>query len=235
MLRTALAVAVMTATGALPAAQLGSPTAPTDVVAVAGVQSASLSWTAPTFTPSGPVIAYLVTADNLTTGQSSAPEASNDGTEPTDLFTGLTAGDTYTFTVRARTTNGQGEDSDPSNQVVPTAPSSTVTTPAVTPAVPGPALTLPHGRERVRAGVVRLVLKCVRAACSGTIKLTRGTILLGDSRFRIADGADARIRVTLSAAAQRQVSSTRSHGLTVTLTASMAGRQVRSSSVVLVG
>jgi len=96
-----------------------SPAAPSNVTAAAGVSSAALSWTAPSLVTQGVLTGYQVTAQNATTGAAAAPQQTGSaGTSYT--ATGLAPGDVYSFTVAARTTNGTGPPSAPSNDVVPT-------------------------------------------------------------------------------------------------------------------
>jgi hypothetical protein len=109
-------VIALTAAALLPAA---SGSAPTEVSATAGADSATVTWTAPALTTSGPVIGYFVTPDDETTGDTLAPVATN-STATTFTVPGLEAGDLFTFTVTARTTDGMGQPSAASNGVVPT-------------------------------------------------------------------------------------------------------------------
>jgi ELWxxDGT repeat protein len=89
--------------------------APTSVAAIAGDATATVSWTAPDATPSGPITGYTVTssphgATCTTTGAT------------TCTVTGLTNGTPYTFTVVASTAHGVSQPSDPSPAVKPMAP-----------------------------------------------------------------------------------------------------------------
>ncbi|HVF74184.1 MAG TPA: fibronectin type III domain-containing protein [Acidimicrobiales bacterium] len=87
----------------------GLPAAPTGVTATAGNQSATVSWTASV--DNGSVVSgYTVTASNGAT-------ATTDGTSL--VFSGLTNGTSYTFTVRATNGIGDSAESAPSNAVTP--------------------------------------------------------------------------------------------------------------------
>ena len=110
------------------------PDAPTNVVASAGDQTATVTWT-PGFNEGSPTSSYTVTA----TDTSASPSDPTDGGETcTDVvanpevdsctFTSpnlLTNGDSYTFTVTATNGDGTSAASAPSNSVAPSeAPSA---------------------------------------------------------------------------------------------------------------
>jgi hypothetical protein len=101
---------------AIPATLPGAPTA---VVATAGYQSATVSWTAPG-NGGSPVTSYTVTAvPGMITTTSTTSNA---------VVTGLTDGQTYTFTVSATNAVGTGPASTPSSPLtlpdVPGAPTA---------------------------------------------------------------------------------------------------------------
>ncbi len=109
------------------------PDAPTDASATAGNQSATVSWTAPN-DEGRSILSYKVIATDVT-------HAFNGGQTVTGLanpatVTGLTNGDSYTFSVVASNTDGAGAGSSPSNAVVPTALVPVVITSASSTAVP---------------------------------------------------------------------------------------------------
>jgi hypothetical protein len=101
--------------------------------AEAGTTSAYVSWTAPT--TGGPVTGYRITPYRGTTAQ--APTTIS-GTPPATAkkISGLTTGESYTFTVQALNTGGSGPVSAQSNAVTPSqpvapgAPTSVVARPA---------------------------------------------------------------------------------------------------------
>ena len=92
----------------------GPIAAPTAVTATAGMQEATVSWTA---VPGGITSSTVTSAPGGKTCTATAPATSC-------AVTGLTAGTSYTFTVTAANTFGDGPASDSSNAVVPTAPAA---------------------------------------------------------------------------------------------------------------
>ena len=91
--------------------------APTNVTAVAGERSAQISWTAPATDGGTPITGYAVFAGATqvcTTATTSC------------TATGLTGGQSYTFTVRTVNAAGQGAASAPSAAVIPTGASAAV-------------------------------------------------------------------------------------------------------------
>ena len=132
-------VVAMNAIGTGPAGLSGPittadvPGAPTNVVAVAGDQSAALSWAAPGNTGGSPVTSYSVAISPPDTSAT----ISVSGTTAT--VTSLTDGTAYAFTVAAVNAVGMGPASLPSLPVtpmaplpgVPSAPGSVTATPGV--------------------------------------------------------------------------------------------------------
>lgn len=100
----------------VPGATATAPSAPTGVTAVAGNQSATVSWTAPT-TGGTPITSYTVTA---TTGKKTCAPASAASTACTVAT--LTNGVPYTFTVVARNGVGPSAASTASEPVTPEPP-----------------------------------------------------------------------------------------------------------------
>ncbi|ARB93264.1 fibronectin type III domain-containing protein [Legionella longbeachae] len=87
------------------------PGAPTQVTAVAGVASASVSWVAPSDNGGSPIISYTVVSN---------PQGYTCKTSGlTCTVQGLTNGTTYTFRVSATNVIGTGPLSSPSNPVTP--------------------------------------------------------------------------------------------------------------------
>lgn len=87
--------------------------APTSVTAVAGDGEVTVSWVAPSINSRERIEGYTVTSS-----EGDITEAT--GTHVT--VTGLTNGTTYTFTVTATNSHGTSPASEPSNEVIPTAP-----------------------------------------------------------------------------------------------------------------
>ncbi len=88
--------------------------APTQVVAVSGKASATVSWTAPTSNGGAPITGYTVTSSP------SAKTCTWTSGPLTCSVAALTGGTSYTFTVVATNVNGNSSSSIPSNSVVPT-------------------------------------------------------------------------------------------------------------------
>jgi len=89
------------------------PGRPTNVNAVAGNRSATVSWIAPTDNGGSPITSFTVTSSpDAKTATVAAPAT-------TARVTGLKNGTTYTFTVKATNTIGDSADSEASNTVTP--------------------------------------------------------------------------------------------------------------------
>ncbi|WP_374352121.1 fibronectin type III domain-containing protein [Chitinimonas sp.] len=104
-----------------PAATL--PGAPLNVSAVAGVQSANVSFSAPAGNGSAAISGYTVVSSPAGGVDSNAGSSSLN-----HLLTGLTAGTPYTFTVVASNASGSGPASAPSAPVTPLAAPKTAQT-----------------------------------------------------------------------------------------------------------
>jgi hypothetical protein len=89
------------------------PDPPTNVTATPGDKSAVVNWTPPTNDGGSLITEYRV---NVTPGQGVYQTAS--GSDTTLVFTGLTSGVEYFFTVQAKNTVGRSAQSAPSNTVV---------------------------------------------------------------------------------------------------------------------
>jgi hypothetical protein len=94
-----------------------TPLAPAIGNAVPFPHKARVEFTPPTDDGGAPVTSYTVTATDHTTPANGGQTAT--GTTSPITVTGLTTGDHYTFTVAATNTAGTGDESAPSNDVVP--------------------------------------------------------------------------------------------------------------------
>ena len=132
---------------------LAAPDAPTAVVAVAGVNSASVSWTAPSGDGGSAITGYRVTSspEGLTCQPQNVVTLSCD-------VSGLTNGTSYTFTVVAINAIGSSVASIASSSVSPSAPASTTTLPSVTTTVPDSTTTLPSVTTTVPAPAESVIL-----------------------------------------------------------------------------
>jgi hypothetical protein len=98
------------------------PNEPTAVTAVAGDTQAQVSFTAPSDNGGSLITSYTVTATDATNAANGGQIVS--GASSPLIVTGLTNGDSYTFTVTATNGIGTGPASSPSNAVVPAVPVS---------------------------------------------------------------------------------------------------------------
>ena len=95
------------------------PGAPSGASATAGDVSATVAWTAPASDGGSPVTGYTVVASDSTTPANGGETCSWTTGPLTCTVTGLTNGDTYSFTVRAINGIGLGPSSPGSNTVTP--------------------------------------------------------------------------------------------------------------------
>jgi hypothetical protein len=137
---------------AIPAATV--PGAPTGAHATAADVSATVTWTAPADPGGSNITSYTVTAVDATVASRGHQTCTWTTGTLTCTMTGLTNGDSYTFTVTATNSLGTGPASPASNAVVPvatapSAPTNIVATPGATsvtlswsaPANGGPSIT----------------------------------------------------------------------------------------------
>jgi predicted RNA-binding protein with TRAM domain len=120
---------------AIPAATV--PGAPTHVVATAGDVSATVTWSAPSDPGGSNITSYTVTAADSTLASRGGQTCIWTTGALTCTVTGLTNGDSYTFTVTATNSLGTSAASPASNAVVPvvtapSAPTNIVATPGNT-------------------------------------------------------------------------------------------------------
>lgn len=105
-----------------------APDAPTDVVATAGIRSATVTWVAPANNGGSPITGYVVR-----NGTSSTNLATVDGTTTTVTVTGLANGTKYNFNVRAVNAAGTGAASANAPEIttpaLPGAPTAVAATP----------------------------------------------------------------------------------------------------------
>ena len=110
--RAAVALVVCLTLAVAASAQAATPGAPTHVHAIAGNGSVTVTWSPPQ-TGQANVVSYTVTSS---TGQTTTAQVPNDYV----IATGLTNGDSYSFTVQANAASGpNGPTSGASNRVTP--------------------------------------------------------------------------------------------------------------------
>ena len=95
-----------------------APPAPTGVTATAATASATITWTAPASNNGAAVSGYVVTSSPLVV-VAPACSTSLTGSSTSCVFTGLTNGTAYTFTLAAINAAGTGSPSTASNSVTP--------------------------------------------------------------------------------------------------------------------
>jgi alpha-tubulin suppressor-like RCC1 family protein len=109
------------------------PGAPTGVLAIAGDASATVTWTTPTADGGSPITSYEVSGIDTKTPANGGQSCT--GTDPATgcVVTGLTNGDTYTFTVKATNAAGTGAASIASSSITPAAPPGAPRSPGAAP------------------------------------------------------------------------------------------------------
>ncbi len=90
------------------------PDAPTDVTAIAGYESATVTFTAPAYDGGSPITAYTVISNPV-----GGVDSTGGSPDTTHIVTGLMNGTAYTFKVRATNAVGTGPESEASNSVIP--------------------------------------------------------------------------------------------------------------------
>jgi hypothetical protein len=114
-----------------------APGAPVIGTAAAGNARATVSFSPPASDGGAAVTSYTVTAKDVTNAANGGQTATGAGSPVT--VTGLTNGDSYTFTVTATNSAGTGPASSPSNAVTPAAPVSAPGAPVIGAAAAGNA------------------------------------------------------------------------------------------------
>lgn len=145
-----------------------APAAPGGVSAAATGTSAVVSWTAPADSGGLPVTGYTVTADDQTDAARGGQSVTTTGLVAT--FTGLTPGDSYTFSVVASSLLGTGI---PAATNAVTIPVPVVTTPVTTPTPGGPSPAVPT-RAEIRASLAKLLAPRGAASRPKTLRRTHG-------------------------------------------------------------
>jgi hypothetical protein len=161
------------------------PAAPTAVAATPGNGSASISFMPPSSDGGATITSYTVTATDTTTVGNGGQTASG-GSSPITV-SGLTDGDSYTFTVHAVNAAGNSADSAPSAPAVPKAPSATALTSSANPSTAGQPVTF---TATVTTGT---------GTATGTVTFTDGKATLGSATLN-ASGVATLTTSTLSAA-----------------------------------
>jgi len=171
--------ALNTSTGRVMALTMAAPGAPTQATATAGVESATVSWTAPTSDGGAPILSYTVTAVEDPTKSCTAQATLPNPPAATCTVTGLTAGTSYTFTVVARNGAGAGSASAASNAVTPTGANTSGAAAAPAPGSGASGAETPVRRSSLRVmsatGAGRDVVVRLRVSGPGRITV-RGTV-----------------------------------------------------------
>ena len=96
------------------------PGAPTNLAASLGVDQANLSWSAPSSNGGATITSYTVAITDNTTSTTATPVTVSGSPPATNAdLTGLTAGDSYSFTVSATNSAGTGAASTPLTELLP--------------------------------------------------------------------------------------------------------------------
>lgn len=142
-------------TGNLLAEILDAPAAPSIQTASASGTQVTVSWSAPADNGGSPVTGYTVTATDVTNAARGGQTASAGSSSASAVITGLTAGDTYTFSVSADSPLGTGLAATSASVQVPPTPTSPQPQPQPQPPASQPsvavissslgALLTPHG------------------------------------------------------------------------------------------
>jgi large repetitive protein len=147
------------------------PGAPTIGTATYGNASASVSFTAPASDGGSDISGYTVTATDSTTPTNGGETAS--GASSPITVSGLTNGDSYTFTVTATNGVGTGSASDASNAVTPDPPGFYITTTSLNPSTA--TIGQPYSTNLTTEGGTPYIWRITSGALPKGIKLGRHT------------------------------------------------------------
>ncbi len=164
------------------------PGAPTGVTATAGNASAAVSWTAPSTDGGSPITSYTVTSS---AGDRTTVPTHPDGSVPTNTtMTGLTNGNSYTFVVTATNALGPGDDSAPSNSVIPQAVQTVPGAPTGVTAQAGDSSAQVSWTAPVDDGNSAIVSYTVRSSAGNQVTVTgaNGTVPTGTTVTGLTNG-----------------------------------------------
>jgi len=170
-------------------AQFPLPSAPSNVVAIPGIQSAQVSWTPPSFSGGTPITSYIVSASPAI-----APVTVS-GSTTSVVIGGLTNGTSYTFTVTAVNSVSSGASSATSNAATPNTASTFYFAEGST--NPGFSETLSILGPK-QAGLATIDYYTPQGQTStGTAAFTAGKVTTVDVNATLGSARDVSIKVTL--------------------------------------
>lgn len=158
-----------------------APGAPTSVSAIAGDASATVSWSPPTNQGGSMITGYKVTATDSTQSSKGGQSCTWITGPLSCVVSGLTNGDSYTFTVTATNTVGTGAASSASNAVVPNAAPPKKTATKVTLALSGGSIIF--GREWTEHVSASVTHAGTGASMSGRVFVMAQPCRIGNDRL----------------------------------------------------